>query len=175
MTRIGGLSARRRVVTTTDIDPLLNEFLHSRIRLEPDPESPPAESIAPRSVRRRRANGTVRLTNDDMINDRRRVFDLRHQKEMAHAQKQSDREWDATMRYRDWRSKKAMKHIEPHRVQKDAHILETVISERNEYFMDSLRQAAREVPATGLAHTRTLPPEIRAAAKANKRTFYWGS
>jgi glycyl-tRNA synthetase (class II) len=108
-----------------------------------------------------------------MIKNRRRVFDLRHQKEMAVAQKQSDRAWDSTIRYRDWRSKKAMKAIEPHRVQKDAHVLETVISERNEYFMDTLRQVTREVPTGQISHTRTLPPEICAVAKAKKRTFYW--
>jgi hypothetical protein len=175
MDRFAGLSARRRLPTTNDIDPILNEFLRVPIRLDAQPESPTVPEVTPRRMRRFRANGTSRLTNDDMINSRRRAFDLRHEKEKTVAQQQSDREWDATLRYRDWRSKKAMKTIEPHRVQKDSHVLETVISERNEYFMDALKRASRDVPSGKMANTRAVTPEIRVAAKAAKRTFYWGS
>jgi hypothetical protein len=174
MEKFAGLSPRRRIHATTDLNPELNEFLSTRIRLGTDPESPPVPQITPRPVRRRRADGTSRVTNDHIVNTRRRAFDLRHQKEVIAVQKQSDHEWDETIRYRDWRAKKAMKTIEPHRVQRDEHVIESVISKRNDHFIDSMREMTPEMRNGGMAHARALPPEMREGAKVLSRTFYWG-
>jgi hypothetical protein len=173
MARMHGLSARRRVATT-NIDPVLNEFLGVPLHLDPPTDSPRPPAITPRRERRRRPNGTARLTNDDMINNRRRAFDLRHEKEVAVARRQSDREWDATLRFRDWKSKKAMERIERRAfVQKDARVLEAVISERNEHLLEAMKRANREVAGARMAATREVPVEIRAAAHAAKRSFFW--
>jgi hypothetical protein len=110
-----------------------------------------------------------------MINNSRRAFDLRHQKEMSAAQELSDREWDGALRFRDWKSKKAIKNITRHgRLQKDAHVLETVISDRNEHLLDAMRRANREVPGTRMVAARELPVEIRAATRTTRRSFFWG-
>jgi hypothetical protein len=114
------------------------------------------------------------MTNDDIIAAQRRAFDLRHERRMAHARHESEREWAGRLRHRDWRAQKAMRALEPHRVQKDHHVLENVIGERNEYFMDSMKVSSAPQQAK-LGQTRPLPPEIRSVAAAAKRTFYWGT
>jgi hypothetical protein len=59
-------------------------------------------------------------------------------------------------------------------VEKDNHVLENVISERNQYFMESMK-ASTAAPQGKIAQTRALPPEIRAVTAASKRTFFWGT
>jgi hypothetical protein len=109
-----------------------------------------------------------------MIAAHRRAFDLRHEREMANARHESERDWAGRMSHRDWRAQKEMRGLERHRVQKDRHVLEDVINQRNEYFRDSIK------PATGfqqakIMQTRQLPREIREVAAASKRTFFWGT
>jgi hypothetical protein len=166
------LSARRHV-PTVPLDPTISEILHKRIRFDAEPETERESPIAPRRPKTRTADGRLRTTKDDMIADRRRAFDLRHQMEIGKAIKGSDDVWEGKRRYRDWKAKKTMDTLAPRRVLKDRKTLENVISERNEYFLDSLRVDA-STPRTKMTQTRALPPEMRIVTQAQNRTYFWG-
>ena len=67
-----------------------------------------------------------------------------------------------------------MKYLEPHRIQKDKHVIEDVIQERADYFLGSLA-STRVTSRIAMTQTRELPPEMRPARKTTQKTFYWGS
>ena len=174
------LSSRRDISTREAYEPKMREFLRTKINLEPEPEVAKGkeeydpDGLTPRRSRLRSDGTSSKLTRDDLIANKRRAFELRHLREMDRRKKASEREWQSKVQYQDWRSKQARKGLERRFRRKDRHILEDVIHERNEYYLESIGTKGT-TERKYMSHTRTLPPEMRAAAPTSLRTFYWGA
>jgi hypothetical protein len=168
------LSARRRITSSTNFGSAINDFLRSQIDLARDEDIPDGMSaITPRRPRTRNADGTLRITSDDILAARRRAFELRHQIYVEKLQENSEREWMSRVQYRKWKTKKALKSMERPREGKDEHVLENVISERNAYYLDSV--TSKPVSRLSrISNTRRLPSEMRYARSQTRSSVYWG-
>ena len=169
------LSARRVTNIKESLNPSMKDFLRTKIRLDPTEEEKDGKEVinlTPRRPRKRNADGSCRITSDDIAVSQRRAFEVRHQQEARRMKKVSEKDWRSRTQYHDWRSKQSMKRLEPHRVQKDRHVIEDVIQERHDYFVGSL-SAQRIASRTHMGQTREFPSEMRVVSQATKRTQYW--
>lgn len=166
------LSPRRVISVRDNFDPALKEFLRKKVKLDPNPKgADDVPEITPRTPKTRNPDGSYKRTSDDIVVDRRRAFELRHMQEAKRKKKASEKDWKSRTQFQDWKYKQSLKKIEPHRIQKDRHVIEDIIQERNDYFIGSL--AAKRVSArTCMSQTRELPPEMRAVGQATKRNFW---
>lgn len=172
---VPGLSTRRVINLSGNFDPAVKEFLQTKVELDPKPKAAnEVTDLTPRRPRKRNPDGSCKITSDDIAVSQRRAFEVRHQQHAKRMKKVSEKDWRSRTQYQDWRSKQSMKYLEPHRIQKDRHVIEDVIQERADYFVGSL--ASKRVNSrTGMTQTRELPPEMRPARQAIQKTFYWGS
>ena len=169
-----GLSRRRAIATDEEYEPKMNEFLRTRIAFDPPKPAEEAGSpLSPRRARIRTAGTGERLTSDDILANRRRAFDRRHERHAQLMKKAAEREWTSSTQYRDWRSRQTMRKPGTRRPPKDRHVIEDVVHERNEYYLDAITTGTA-TPRRQMAHTRALPPEMRAIATPTTRAFYWG-
>ena len=169
------LSRRRAIATDDTYEPKMNEFLHTRIDLNPPKPAPePEDDLAsPRRARPRTADTGERRTTDDILASRRRAFEIRHERHARLIKKAAEKEWASSTQYRDWRSRQTMRKPGNRRPPKDRHVIEDVVHERNEYYLDAIT-TGNITPRRQMSHTRTLPPEMRAVAPATPRAFFWG-
>lgn len=164
------LSARRSVTRTGRFEPVMRDFLRTPIRLEPHTQEV-RETVSARPTKtRRRPDGSIRTTHDDIIAGQRRAFELRHQRQVKMAKKSAENDWRAKEKFRDWQTKATAKKLESKRQEKDMHVLEDVIHERNEYYLRTIG-ATEVAERRTISHARALPPEMMHSNFKGKRPW----
>lgn len=171
------LSSRRRInIKTVNFESTINNFLKEAIKFESPPDPPTSEqnleNKKPKVTRRTLNNGSTPKTSDEMRAGRRRAFEKAHQIQVEKALKNSDKQWEEQKRYRDWKTKKAFKSIEPRRYSEDKHVLEDIVHERNAYYLESIG-SNEQGTQNRISNLRTLPRDIRSNSHAAKQTFMW--
>lgn len=171
------LSSRRRInIKTVNFEPTINKFLREAIKFEspPDPPAPEQnqENKTAKTPRRVLNNGSTPKTSDEMRAGRRRAFEKAHQIQVEKALKNADKQWEDQKRYRDWKTKKAFKSIEPRRFSEDHHVLEDIVHERNAYYLEAIG-SNEQGKQNRISNLRTLPRDIRSNSQASKQTVIW--
>ena len=168
------LSGRRRLnITTTNFEPVINNFLREAIKFE-SPPNPPKDNenetkMQPRKLLR---NGTMPKTSEELKAGRRRAFERAHEIQSQKLLKTSERQWKEEKRYNDWKSKKPNKKIERIRPSDDKHVIEDIVHLRNAYYLESI--ATGEQKTSKFTSLRKLPKEYRTKSQMTMPTYYWG-
>ena len=171
------LSSRRRInIKTVNFEPTINKFLKEAIKFESPPDPPindqKIESRNTKTPRRTLNNGSTPKTSDEMRAGRRRAFEKAHEIQVQKALKNADKQWEEQKRYRDWKTKKAFKSIEPRRFSEDHHVLEDIVHERNAYYLESIG-SNEQATQNRISNLRTLPRDIRSNSQASKQSIIW--
>lgn len=169
------LSARRPIRTNNpELDSSLRTFLRTPVKLENlknnNYDDRDLERRRPQTARPKSRFYTCR---EDNISNRRRAFEISHERKVKAALKQNEREWDEEERYRKWKTAKVAQKREAPKKDADKHVLETIVQSRNEYYLSGIRDS-RITQRTNVSALRTLPPEVRTVSRTSNRVFYWG-
>ena len=171
------LSARRKIhIKTINFESTINNFLRESIKLD-SPQNHVSHNtreitVRPKSARTTYTTQSRLKSREDLRAGRRRAFEKSYEIQMEKSLKNARKEWDEEIRYKDWKTKRLMKTIEPKRNMEDKHILEDIVHERNSYYLDSMTQDEK-ASQNRISTLRTLPPEIRTNSRAKQQSFLW--